>query len=223
MSIKNWWRHPQVQPLIRSYTGLSEREQKLTALTLMVLLAAVLLMLILWPMLEHNRSLYADIHKASVSNDQLQQRLTALRTEVHPDPDEPVRREITNTENNQALVDERIAALTSALIPPAQMTELLGNVLAGNKNLKPLELTTLAPVRVSLGEGFEEVELYRHALRLRVQATYPALLSYLQALDELPWVISWDELDYQVKNYPSGEFELEVSALSRQQEVLGGR
>lgn len=223
MSLKNWWRHPQVQPLIRSYTGLSAREQKLTALTLTILLAALLLILVLMPVLKHNRDLYSDVKKATATNEQLQQRLTALRTEVRPDPDEPVRREISATENNQALVDERIMALTSALIPPAQMTELLGNVLAGNKNLKPLELTTLPAVRVSLGEGFEEVELYRHALRLRVQATYPALVSYLQALDELPWVISWDSLDFQVKNYPSGEFELEVSALSRQQEVLGGR
>ncbi|WP_430461574.1 hypothetical protein ACQUQU_02005 [Thalassolituus sp. LLYu03] len=223
MNLKNWWRHPKAQTLISAYLALSARERVLTAITLNAALAFVLLTLLIWPQIEAMRAAYQISASVSAENSRLQARLDELRTAVVVDPNEPLRAELARNASQQALLDERITALTRSLIPPAEMTRLLGNVLAQNKDLTPVGLVSMPVERVTLGEGFADVELYRHRLHLQARATYSALVNYLQALDQQPWVIGWEMLSFDVGDYPNGEFELEVSALSRQQEVLGGR
>lgn len=222
-ALKNWWRHPQAQKLINAYMALSEREQRLVTLTLNALIAALILALLLWPAVTAIQAAFHKAAEADIANQELQQQLDILRNQVLHDPNQPIRDELTRVQAQQQLLDERITTLTKALIPPAQMTTLLGSVLEQNKDLQPLSLQSLPPQRVSLGEGYDDIELYRHSLRLRAKATYPALVAYLRALDGSAWTLGWDQLDYQVSSYPYGELTLEVSALSRQQEVLGGR
>ncbi len=219
---KYWWRHPQAQKLILVYQSLSSRERKLTMLTLNVLLAFVMLSLLIWPAWGQFSAAYARSDEARAENATLQQKLVALRTQTVVDPNQPLRDELQRTEAQQQLLDERIAQLTKALIPPSEMTTLLASVLEQNPQLRPTSLLALPPEKVNLGEGFADVDLYRHGLRLTMTATYPALVKYLQQLDQLPWAIGWESLQYRVTGYPRAQLTIEVSALSRQPEVLGG-
>lgn len=221
--LKYWWRHPQAQKLISAYLALSSREQRLLTLTLNTLIAALILATLLWPAITATQSAFHSASEVDITRQKLQQQLDILRNQVLQDPNQPIRDELVRVQMQQQLLDERIAMLTKALIPPAQMTTLLGSVLEQNKGLQPLSLQSLPPQRVSLGEGYDDIELYRHTLRLTAKATYPALVAYLQALGGSAWTLGWEYLDYQVSGYPYGDLTLEVSALSRQQEVLGGR
>lgn len=217
-----WWRHPRVQALIRFYQKLSRREQNLIVLTLHVVLAFALLAALVWPLFGSLRQAYTSSEAMRAENQALSVRLDALRTQTVVDPNQPLRDELLASEAQQALLDERISRLTRALIPPSEMTALLGRVLEQNPQLRPTSLVALPAEKVNLGEGFSDVDLYRHGLRLTMTTTYPALVSYLQQLDQSPWTIGWESMIYNVSQYPDAQLMVEVSALSRQPEVLGG-
>jgi len=51
--------------------------------------------------------------------------------------------------------------------------------------------------------------------------TFPALVTYLQELDRVPWLLGWESLEFNIEDYPRGQVVLLVSTLSRRQEVLG--
>ena len=221
-ALRYWWRAPVAQKIIGAYQRLSVREQRLAVFTLNVVLAVAVIFLLLWPAFNAFSQVYAQASDDKQRNAGLQQKLTDLQNKVVIDPNEPVRIEQAQVDAKQALLDERIALLTRALIPPAEMTSLLGKVLEQNRQLKPTSLETLPAEKVDLGEGFTDVDLYRHRLRLTMKATYPALVSYLQQLDQSPWTIGWESLEYEVQKYPYANLTIEVSALSRQPEVLGG-
>lgn len=222
-SLRYWWREPRIAWLIQTYQALSGREQLLTRMTMNLLVAALVLWLLAQPLWNRIQQQWLEQQQAEQTNQQLQQQLVQLQQQHLQDPNRALRDELAQLTAQQALLDGRINALTSALVSPAQMTSLLSNMLAQDKGLKPTSLITLAPQRVELGEGFDDVELYRHRLRITMQASYQGLVKYLSQLDQVPWLISWDTLSYDTRRYPQGDLLLEVSTLSRKQEVLGGR
>jgi len=220
--LKFWWRQPQIAAVIQLYCDLSVREQRMLRLTLMVVIAAVVLWTLalpVWGRIEQVQQLHEHSEKEAA---RLQTQLKAITDSHKNDPNQAVRNELAKLSAQQAVLDERINTLTRALVSPAQMISLLGDMLAQNQDLKTLSLQTLPPVRVDLGEGYDDVQLYRHSLQLTMEASYPALVAYLQRLDTLPWRLGWDSLQFDIKNYPRGEVTIQVSTLSRRQEVLGG-
>ena len=221
-SLRYWWRHPQMASLIQMYRGISLREQQLIRLTLAVVIAALIYWLGVMPLWEKLQKTHQQQIQVQQEQAKLQAQLQALHDSKLHDPDQAVRAELKNLEAQQELLDERINALTQALVSPAQMTELLADILAQNQNLKTRSLQTLPAQRVDLGDGYDDVELFRHSLQLTMDVTFPALVDYLSQLDQLPWLLGWESLEFNIEEYPRGEVVIRVSTLSRRQEVLGG-
>ena len=102
------------------------------------------------------------------------------------------------------------------------MLSVLRDLLEADPRLQLLALNNSTRERVDLGQQYEDVHLYRHGLQLTLAATYPGLLAYLERLDQSPWRLYWQLLDYKVSDYPKGQVTLKVYTLSSQEEVLGG-
>ncbi|MAD47120.1 MAG: hypothetical protein CMI02_12930 [Oceanospirillaceae bacterium] len=219
--LRYWWRHPKAAGLISLYRQLSGREQKLMQVTLAVVLAALVLWLAtipVWQQIQLNRQ---QQQQANQEYAHLQARLKALHDSRRVDPDQAVRDELARLKTQQSLLDERINTLTRALVSPGQMTSLLADMLTQNKDLITRSLQTLPAERVNLGDGYDDVQLFRHSLQLTLDVTFPALVTYLQELDRVPWLLGWESLEFNIEDYPRGQVVLLVSTLSRRQEVLG--
>ncbi|WP_045860573.1 hypothetical protein [Teredinibacter purpureus] len=65
------------------------------------------------------------------------------------------------------------------------------------------------------------VGVYKHAVRVSLRGDYFAVIDYLQQLEQLPWKLYWDFIEYEVKSYPNAEVSLEVYTLSTDKGVLG--
>lgn len=63
--------------------------------------------------------------------------------------------------------------------------------------------------------------LWRHGLRLHLRATWPAVLDYLQRMEQLPGTLHWQQLEYHQQEYPWGELTFEVFTISVSREVVG--
>lgn len=61
--------------------------------------------------------------------------------------------------------------------------------------------------------------LYSQGIKVTLRGTYFTALDYLQRLEELPWRLFWDSLEYDVDQYPEGKMVLKLHTLS---ETAGG-
>lgn len=127
-------------------------------------------------------------------------------------------------------LDVSIARLTGNLIPAKKMVQVLEDVLHRSSDLQLLAVTSL-PVRRLIAEPKEKEtgvaaanetgHLYLHAVELELRGSYFEALAYLQALEDLPWQVIWDQLEYRVDGYPQAEIRLRINTLSSSAGLLG--
>jgi len=57
-------------------------------------------------------------------------------------------------------------------------------------------------------------EVYKHGLEIVFQGDYNSTLSYLRKLEQLPWKFYWEEVAYEVLNYPKAQILVRIHTLS---------
>ncbi|MCT7360456.1 type II secretion system protein GspM [Thalassolituus pacificus] len=217
-----WWRHPLAQKGIAAYNALRPREQILLQIILHAVVLALFSLLLLQPLWQRSMALQQTTVSQQQQNQQLHNQLEQLRLQAINDPNQPLRDELARLQVQQTHMNQRITALTDALVSPAQMVPLLEQMLKQDKRLQLKSLVNLPRQPLELGEEFADVQLYSHHLRLTLDASYDGLLAYLQRLDAMPWRLFWQSLDFHIVQHPRGELTLEVYTLSMREEVLGG-
>jgi len=123
-------------------------------------------------------------------------------------------------------LDSSIEGMTGNLIPATKMVQVLEDVLQQSGNLQLVRVKSL-PVRKLMSaaneatSGRQEDVLYLHAVELQLRGSYFEALRYLQALETLPWQVIWDQLEYQVIQYPQADIRLRINTLSGSDRLLG--
>lgn len=72
------------------------------------------------------------------------------------------------------------------------------------------------------GSSENGVGLYKHSVKLAIEGEYFSIVDYLRSIEELPWKIYWQSLDYHVDAYPGARVVLEVYTLSTEKSLIGG-
>ena len=57
-------------------------------------------------------------------------------------------------------------------------------------------------------------EVYKHGLEIVFQGDYNSTLSYLRKLEQLPWKFYWEEVEYEVLDYPTAQILVRIHTLS---------
>lgn len=210
------------QWLIDQYQQTSIREKFLIQITLHALIAVIFIVLFIAPGFLSVKEKNREYKKINREIEQIGNHFEQLKKSGMQDPDARLKTEIAQLSDQKKELQQRIGKLTDALVLPDQMALLLENMLKQDKRLTINSLTTLPIRHVQLDQGEDNINLYRHGLKVNLTATYPGLLTYMKRLDAMKWRLYWQRLSYNVKQYPKGELEFEVYTLSTQEEVLGG-
>lgn len=64
-------------------------------------------------------------------------------------------------------------------------------------------------------------EVYQHGLEMVFQGDYNNTLNYLKKLQRLPWKFYWDEVRYEVLEYPKVRISLRIHTLSLEKGWIG--
>ena len=112
-----------------------------------------------------------------------------------------------------------MSGLTVGLIPANRLLDVLRDVLKQSNELTIKHIEFLPPAKLKLSDLSDSAEpeasgVFKHTVELSMQGNYFDLLHYLQGLEDLPWTIYWDSLNYQVSGYPLADIELKVSTMS---------
>ena len=164
-----------------------------------------------------------------------------LEQALQQDPNVVLNKELEQYQAKLGEIDQQLLSLTSDLIDPIQMRYALIKLLKLQSGVKLLSFEVLPaqPVRkdnadtdaendandVSVDENqsaeTEQLRLYRHGIKIKLQGKYFQLRKYLTQLEDLSWKFFWQEFDYQLKEYPVSELEVEIYSLSTAQEFIG--
>ena len=215
-----WWQDTRIQSFLNKYRAMSQRERRLTLLTSHIVFAAILLFFIVIPLWSNAVSERVQANELEINALRYAAHLQRLRASPLQDPNEAVRVDIEKVIGQQAAIDGRIQKLTDALVAPESMPSVLESMMTQDANLKLVSLKNTDAEGIVLGTEFNDVDLFRHGMKIRMKTDYPSLVRYLQRLDTLPWKVYWQSLHYTVENYPVGELHLEVFTLSTREEII---
>jgi MSHA biogenesis protein MshJ len=132
-----------------------------------------------------------------------------------------------------AETDEEMRVFTSDLVDPAQMREVLEELLSRQAGLKLMSAVNRAAEPVIAEEepapgetpaqmsSSDAPRLYRHSLVLELEGNYLDCLRYIESVERLPWHIYWTRLEVETDEYPTNRILLELTTLSLDKEWIG--
>ena len=153
---------------------------------------------------------------------ELQQQTELFRQQLSVDQDAGHRQQIAELQQQQLELNEKIRQSASHFIAAEQMLPLLQDMLKNSDNVQLKRLSS-APAQAVRLEGQAEQEaplLYQHRLTMVMNGRYANLQQVLKRLEQLPWLINWAELHYQVEQYPQGELRLELITVSEYEDII---
>ena len=225
-----WWQKKPFIEAINAYEKISGREQKIVLVTFISLLVLLVFLWVVEPLLLANKSLYSELAAAESINTKIEKQIESTRETQHQDPNDILRNELANLNNEAERLQGQISLLTQALVAPKQMVSLLEQVLTQDKQIKLISLSNLPEEGMSIGESKVEDELvgtepdsliYQHAFEIELETTYVSSVAYLKRLDDLPWQLFWQTLEYESTEYPKGRLKIKIYTLSMSKAVLG--
>jgi len=178
------------------------------------------------------------VRQLSTENRSSKASITVFEEALSKDPNIGFNRQISQYKEKLAKVDVNLLKLTSDLIDPVQMRYALLKLLKTQKgvSLQSFQVIAAEPLTMSSSGATdknggnktakddlvqEKMVLYRHAIKIKINGGYFQLRDYLTQLEALSWKFYWKEFNYQLKEYPKSELEIEMYSLSTKREFIG--
>lgn len=198
---------------------LSKREKLMVFLTLAAVSWAILAKLFLDPTLQQKKLLNTQL--LSMQSQASASELAALQLEAirKKDPNHENRQQLKSIKGQLSILKRQINQGEKKFVSPQAMTTVLRDMLNKHQRLKFVSLETLP--KKPLTEAEQNHSIFRHGLAVTFSGQYLDVFHYLEALESLPWQFYWDNIDYQVKEYPVAEVTLQLYTLSFQEDWLG--
>lgn len=238
-----WWQRKPLIDVIEAFERVSEREQKIVMATASIVIFMMFFMLVIEPnILQANSDKEAYVSVTDI-NEKVERQIKATLDSKYEDPNDALRKALKRLKEKEVLLDTRISALTKALVDPKNMVYILKSVLSESKGIELISLENLPSedIYFSNDKSVEEDKkntiddllesekstdnnagiIYKHALEVVVEADFQSMIDYLERLDQIEWKVFWQDLSYEVKEYPKGQLKIKIYTLSTSQEVLG--
>lgn len=204
---------------------LSKQILKLQARERVLVLVAALLMVfgigqgtLTLMSLSDPRPLADEINKTQSMIDVNEQAIVAIIERQNSDKVKQLRADALQLQLTLDKLKEQVKETADFLIPPQEMPSILRKLLLKHAQLELIDFNTQLPIRIETVN--HQLPLFSHGLSIKVKGTFPAMTSWLQDIEELPWVLNWDRLQYSIATWPKGELHLEIHTLSREESWL---
>jgi MSHA biogenesis protein MshJ len=201
------------------FTSLTVREQRMVVGTLLLVVWGSWDHFFYQPLLQDQQRLNTDIKQLEHLLGNQQAAANELEKSGGHDPNLQTSQSLSALQHSLNNLKQQLNIGEKRFVPSHLMASALRDMLKQHGNLQLLKLETLPPG--SFGDDSQQTWVYRHSMNLTLQGDYFSTLNYLKALENLPWRIHWDSIDYNVKAYPQAETRIQVYTLSFEQDWLG--
>jgi len=219
---------PHWEKLVEKIDGMSLRERVLIFAAIAFMLVALTNVLLLDPLLAGQKKLSAQMVQQQEKIKEIQAQTEALLQAKKNDATSPLRQRLGQIKQQLADGDAYLQSSRDRLVQPEKMADLLEQVLKKNGQLQLVSLQTLpvAPLieKAAKPEGAATVpantaakldkQVFKHGVQITVRGSYPDLLQYLTALEQMPTKMFWGMSRMSVVQYPAAELTLTLYTLS---------
>jgi len=203
------------------------RERALLLLALAAVLYGSWDLGLMGPLREKQETLDANVQEVEQEIRKLQAQGDGILRANSIDPNQAPRSRAEALRRQIEGLDAQIRQRTVTLIPPQEMARFLEELLSERTELRLVRLENLAPEPMldlpqpTAGADESTPGLFKHVFVIELRGGYLSTLSYLRALEDLPWNFFWEDFEYQVEEYPKGKATIRAYTVSADEVWVG--
>lgn len=227
----------QISAWAERYEAFSLRERAL------VMAAIIVLMFMLWdammlsPEELQQMQIVAKMESLNQQTDALNLQIQEMSAVLRGGEAEHINARVGELSSLLAGLEQKQKDLTVEFIQPVQMAGVLRDMLSAENGLVLTKLESLGAQPLfpreeedQDGAGKSSVkkevrshqsEIFKHGMRIVFEGDYFKTLAYLRALEAMPWRLYWDNVEYQVIDYPKARVAITVHTLSLHEGWIG--
>jgi MSHA biogenesis protein MshJ len=215
------------------FEAFSLRERGLIALGIIVVMFMLWDALLLGPQENKQKQIVAEMHGINKQTEALTHQIEEMSAALKGGEARHIESRVNELTMLLSELEQQQKELTVEFIQPVQMAGVLRDMLHAENGLVLTQLKSLGAeplFPVEEDEGTENQknskrshrpEIYKHGLRIVFEGDYFKTLNYLRALEAMPWRLYWDNVEYQVTEYPKASIAITVHTLSLHEGWIG--
>lgn len=205
------------------YSKLSMRERMLVLISAVGLIVFSAINFLLMPMFEEYTQLKKVEKTTQASLQTVNVQVNSVKKQLADKPVEQIQRQLDNLNRQHQTKIKELDKYKLALVSSDDMATLVEEVVEENKKLLVVSLASKAPTAIltQSDDGKERVLLYKHAIDIKLQGEYFALLAFMKKIETQEKSILWSDIDYKVDEYPNALLSFEIYTISTDKEFIG--
>jgi MSHA biogenesis protein MshJ len=213
-------------PILEWIDGHGVKERAVLLVTVVLVLSWVSNVIVIGPLRARQAQGALEVVALRAEVEVLELESERVGTKLAFDLNEPLRIREDRLERELAALNSRVVERTQALIPPDEMARVLKKLLPQGRDPRLVRVTSLPAEPLVEAEGEEQLpdapgHVYRHGVEVELRGSYLSTLRYLEAVEQLPWRLFWEGLEYEVLEYPEARIVLTVRTLSLREGWIG--
>lgn len=231
--MKAYW-----QRLAQKTDALTLRERSIIFATAALLLIMLVNEVLLSPQLAKQKQLSRQLQQEQAQIATIQADIQQQVGAQESGPQNAAQARLEKLKLQSAQMNATLGEMQKKLVAPDKMAELLESILRRNGKLRLLSLkslpvtdlnapTTPAPAlagepakREISAENAAVTAIYKHGVEIVVQGSYVDMMSYLDALESMPWQLFWGKAQMTMEAYPKATLTLTLYTLSLDEKWL---
>lgn len=122
-------------------------------------------------------------------------------------------------------IEHEMKRFDNNIISATNMVKVLEDILKSNSKIELVKIENTAQEEIEnkdsdLGLASSDQKLYKHSFDIEFLSTYAHTYTFLKEMEQLPWVLIWDRIEYNVEEYPKAKVLITIHTISLEEDWL---
>jgi len=215
------------------FEDFSLRERGLIAIGIIVVMFLLWDTLILSPQETQQKNMLVEMYNINQQTETITEKIKEMSAALQSNQAQHINARVSELQILLGKLKQQQKDLTIEFIQPMQMAAVLRDMLYAESglvltSLESLGVQPLFPIEESDKTENEKKSnrtrqsgIYKHGMRIVFEGDYFKTLSYLHALESMPWSLYWDNVEYKVTEYPKASVAITIHTLSLHEGWIG--
>jgi MSHA biogenesis protein MshJ len=209
------------------FNSISVREQKLLFYAVPFVICIVFVLGFLEPAIAQTIDIRKQIKEHKLRLVDVVDNVELVQLQLNLDPDLEIKNQITGVNQQIVILEKLFADELDQLVPPYAMPLLLEQLFTKAKKLRLMSMSSIQPINIfgndTKPSGSEDSigpELFKHGLKIRFEGSYRDTRDFLIVAEQMEWKLHWREIQFEVKEFPRAQVDIELFTLSRSEAYI---
>jgi MSHA biogenesis protein MshJ len=209
------------------FNTISVREQKLLFYAVPFVICIVFILGLLEPAVSQTIDIRKQITENKLRLVDIANSVDLVQSQLNLDPDLETTNQIAGVNQQILILEKLFADELEQLVPPYAMPLLLEQLFAKAKKLRLMSMSSIPPSNIFGSDkkinGSEDSigpELFKHGLKIRFEGSYLDTRDFLISAEQMEWKLHWREIQFEVKEFPRAQVDIELFTLSRSEAYI---